>query len=113
MIKIIVIILKINILSSKKKCELIKLLSSKKIDSVGNEKWKYYKKNHLNININNNIKYEIEKNKEEEDVENSDLKKSLLSLLKIEEKNCLNLKDSPSSSIYTKNGRPKINSKLK
>ena len=96
--------------SNKKKSELIKLLSSNKIDSIGSEN--ITKNINLNININNNIKYEIESNKEKEDIETSDLNKSLHSLLKIAEKNCLNLNDSMPSTIYTKN-HPKFNSKLK
>ena len=96
--------------SNKKKSELIKLLSSNKLDSLGNDS--ITKNINLNININNNIKYEIEKNTEKDDTEKSDLNKSLHSLLKIAEKNCLNLNDSLTSNIYTKN-HPKYNSKLK
>ena len=96
--------------SNKKKSELIKLLSSNKLDSIGSDN--ITKNINLNININNNIKYEIENNKEKEDIETSDLNKSLHSLLKIAEKNCLNLNDSMPSTIYTKN-HPKFNSKLK
>ena len=96
--------------SNQKKSELIKLLSSNKIDSIGNDN--ITKNINLNININNNIKYEIENNKEKDDLESSDLNKSLNSLLKIAEKNCFNLNDSLSSNIYTKN-RPLLNSKLK
>ena len=95
--------------SNKKKSELIKLLSSNKIDSIGNDN--ITKNINLNININNNIKYEIENNKEKEELENSDLNKSLNSLLKIAQKNCLNLNDSLSTNIYKKN-RSLINSKL-
>ena len=95
--------------SNKKKSELIKLLSSNKIDSIGNDN--ITKNINLNININNNIKYEIENNKEKEELENSDLNKSLNSLLKIAEKNCLNLNHSISTNIYKKN-RSLINSKL-
>ena len=95
--------------SNKKKSELIKLLSSNKIDSIGNDN--ITKNINLNININNNIKYEIENNKEKEELENSDLNKSLNSLLKVAEKNCLNLNHSISTNIYKKN-RSLINSKL-
>ena len=78
--------------SNKKQSELIKLLSSNKIDTISNDN--ITKNINLNININNNIQYEIEKSKEKEEFDNnSELNKSLNSLLKIAEKNCLYLND--------------------
>ena len=95
--------------SNKKQSELIKLLSSNKIDNIGKDN--ITKNINLNININNNIQYEIEKNKEKDEYDNnSDLNKSLNSLIKIAEKNCVYLNDSISSNIYIKN-RPMLNNK--
>ena len=83
--------------SGKKPSELIKLISNKNSDKIKNEN--YTKNINLNININNNIQYEIEKNKEKED-ESSELNKSLNSLIKIAEKNCLYFSDTLPSDIY-------------
>ena len=96
--------------SDKKQSELIKLLSSNKLETIRNDR--FTKNINLNININNNIQYEIEKNKNKEEVDNNELNKSLNSLIKIAEKNCICLNDSIGSSVYTKN-RPILNNKMK
>lgn len=83
--------------SGKKPSELIKLISTNNSDSVKNEN--YTKNINLNININNNIQYEVDKGKEKED-DSSELNKSLNSLIKIAEKNCLYFNDSIKSDSF-------------
>ena len=84
--------------SGKKPNELVKLISNKNSDKIKNEN--YTKNINLNININNNIQYEIEKSKEKEDENSSELNKSLNSLIKIAEKNCLYFSDTLQPDIY-------------